>query len=78
MKITRIDVVTVVNVIVIATCTYPVYKDVAHHQVVATSVVVRWAGVALIYSIDGAASLYCARRVAIWIFGGRAKKAARP
>jgi hypothetical protein len=68
MKITRIDVATAVIGVVLAACLYPVYKDAVHHQVEATSGVVRWAGVALMYGIDGAVSLYCARFVAKWIF----------
>ncbi len=68
MKITRIDVATAIIGVVLATCFYPVYKDAVDHQIAATSGVVRWAGVALMYAIDGAVSLYCARFVAKWIF----------
>jgi hypothetical protein len=79
MKFTRIDVATAVTAIVLTACVYPVYNDIVRHQIEATSGVTRvarWIIVALLYAIEGASVLYCARRVATWIFSGDAKNTA--
>ncbi|GAB7536951.1 hypothetical protein [Burkholderia sp. 3C] len=68
MKLTRINVCTLVLAVVLAVFTTPVYKDLVAQIPGAVLSMSRWLLTAFVFAAAGASALYGARRLARWIF----------
>jgi prepilin signal peptidase PulO-like enzyme (type II secretory pathway) len=68
MRLTRINVCTLVLAVVLAALITPVYTDLVAQIPATVSSMFRWLVIGFLYAVQGASALYGARFLARWIF----------
>lgn len=68
MKLTRINVCTIVLAVILAALIAPVYKDLVAQIPATASGMSRWLPIGFFYAVQGASALCGARFLSRWIF----------